>query len=120
MKNFYTFNIFYNVFITVECLNLGLKGVSLGPLYVLRGMGGHGLSTYQIQLGPIGVAQQRDDPRAAKRRRAQPARAAGCDIFATVYTQCNSPPFPAPGPRSGHKREREARAHRADSGRSPL
>jgi len=92
----------------------------MGPLYVLRGVGGHVLSTYQIPLGPIRVAQQRDDPRAAKRRRAQPARAAGCDIYATVYPQCNSPPFPAPGPRSGHKSEREARAHRADSGRSPL
>jgi len=37
---------FYNVFITVECLNLGLKGNLLGPLYILRGMGGHGLSAY--------------------------------------------------------------------------
>ena len=53
---------FYNVFITVKCLNLGLKGVSMGPLYVLRGVGGHGLSAYQIPLGPIRVAQQRDDP----------------------------------------------------------
>ena len=90
VKNFYTFNIFYKVFITVECLNLGLKGISMGPLYVLRGVGGHVLSTYQIPLGPIRVAQQRDDPRAAKRRRADPARAAGCDIYATVYPQCNS------------------------------
>jgi len=62
----------------------------MGPLYVLRGVGGHELSAYRIPLGPIRVAQQRDDPRAAKRRRAQPARAAGCDIYATVYPQCNS------------------------------
>jgi hypothetical protein len=53
---------FYNVFITVECLNLGLKGVSMGPLYVLRGVGGHGLSAYRIPLGPTRGAQQRAVP----------------------------------------------------------
>lgn len=52
--------------------------------------------------------------------RAAPRPRSGRDIFATVLPQCNVPPFPAPGPRSGHKREREARAHGADSGRSPL
>jgi len=108
VKNFYTFNIFYNVFITVECLNLGLKGISMGPLYVLRGVGGHELSAYRIPLGPIRVAQQRDDPRAAKRRRAQPARAAGCDIFATVLPQCNT--LSIPGPRPAKRAQARARS----------
>jgi len=40
VKNFYTFNIFYKVFITVECLNLALKVKVLGPLLQLGGSGG--------------------------------------------------------------------------------
>ncbi len=66
------------------------KGYIYGTPICIKGGGGHVLSAYQILLGPIGGAQQRDDSRAAKRRRVQPARAAGCDIYATVYPQCNS------------------------------
>jgi len=54
VKNFYTFNIFYKVFITVECLNLALKVKVLGPLLRIRGVGGHRYSIVYIVWGYCG------------------------------------------------------------------
>jgi hypothetical protein len=88
------------------------KGCFFGTPICIKGDGGHGLSAYRIPLGPIGVAQQRDDPRAAKRRGLHPARAAGCDIYATLYPQCNGLPVPGPRPAKRARRmESRAAAH---------
>ena len=84
------------------------KGCIYGTPICIKGGGGS--RTIGIP-DPLGTHKRRATarrPRAAQRRGLHPARAAGCDIYATLYPQCNSIPFPAPGPRSGHKREREA------------
>jgi hypothetical protein len=77
------------------------KGCIYGTPICIKGGGGS--RTIGIP-DPLGTHKRRATarrPRAAKRRGLHPARAAGCDIYATLYPQCNSIPFPAPGPRSG-------------------
>ena len=99
---------FYNVFITVECLNLGLKGVSMGPLYVLRGVGGHVLSAYRIPLGPTRGAQQRavPEPRSGEGCTPPAQRAVTfmqhCIHNATVYR--SRPPAREAGPKNHQPR----------------
>jgi hypothetical protein len=85
------------------------KGYIYGTPICIKGGGGS--RTIGIP-DPLGTHKRRATarrPRAAKRRGLHPARAAGCDIYATLYPQCNSIPFPAPGPRSGPE-EAESRA----------
>jgi hypothetical protein len=74
------------------------KGYIYGTPICIKGGGGS--RTIGIP-DPLGTHKRRATarrPRAAKRRRAQPARAAGCDIYATLYPQYNDLPIPGPRP----------------------
>jgi hypothetical protein len=88
---------------------MGLKGISMGPLYVLRGVGGHGLSAYRIPLGPTRGAQQRavPEPRSGEGCTPPAQRAVTfmqhCIYNATVYR--SRPPAREAGTRASAKRE---------------
>jgi hypothetical protein len=83
----------------------------MGPLYLLRGMG---VTDYR-HTRSLGTHKRRATarrPRAAKRRGLHPARAAGCDIYATVLPQCNDLPIPGPRPaKRARRKESRAAAH---------
>jgi hypothetical protein len=74
------------------------KGYIYGTPICIKGGGGS--RTIGIP-DPLGTHKRRATarrPRAAKRRGLHPARAAGCDIYATLYPQCNGLPVPGPRP----------------------
>ena len=96
------------------------KGYIYGTPYIIRGDGGSRTIGILDRFGThwSRATARRPEPRSGDGRNLPAQRAVTfmqhCIHNATPYL------FPAPGPRSGHKREREARAHGADSGRSPL
>ena len=84
------------------------KGYIYGTPICIKGGGGS--RTIGIP-DPLGTHKRRATarrPRAAKRRRAQPARAAGCDIYATVLPQYNT--LSIPGPRPAKRAQARARS----------
>jgi hypothetical protein len=84
----------------------------MGPLYVLRGVGGHGLSAYRIPLGPTRGAQQRavPEPRSGEGCTPPAQRAVTfmqhCIHNTTVYR--SRPPAREAGPKNHQPRSRAA------------
>jgi hypothetical protein len=88
------------------------KGYIYGTPICIKGGGGSRTIGIPDSLGTHKRRATARRPRAAQRRGLHPARAAGCDIYATVLPQCNDLPIPGPRPaKRARRKESRAAAH---------